>query len=563
LAVPEANSTVAESDGQIADSPQPNLSSEPAVDAVTPPPPPEVVPPKQTTSTGNTGDETVRSESDNPVASTTSPADIPDATFEETTSEATGNKPAPTDSLRQESVGIASEAVDQADVVTAPVDATGEPPVTDTAVSSVPVNARPLDSIVLETVRSSKTLAETSVAPVPQIDLPEPAQAAAVTESPTEREVEVTTDTPTGNSVEAAIVPVITDEPSDDDVVPTHDVTRDKVPAESLSEDTVTTGDVTDQPPLRDNASEAAPPVPTPAVEDDQFAAIENPEVITIESPDTEPVVSANTRLISDQRLPVFHVTADADGNAYLSQRDAILLVQPDGESRIWARVRAPQGHIILPDGSHVVCLAGQRAVVRLNADGEMVEEIANRSEGSFLRSPSHVVADSHGGLYFTDPGYARIRNPIGALHYITPEGEVVAIARDLAFPEGLALSSDGTRLLVAESQLNRVIEFPVLAPGKLGTSRVLARLPKRNSDAPDGFAHSLALDKLGRVYVAHGGTQHVEVIDRDGNVSKRHHVPNVVTLGVAFVPGAPQRLFVAGLDLQSRRGQLLEVTLD
>jgi len=524
LIVPEASSSVASSTEPIAETPQPNLSPEPIDPAVVSPPEPASR--NQTTSTGNTGDEPVRAESDNPVASKTSDTVTPDATFEETTNDTAGTRPAPTASLKPESVERTDETVDPGDVFEAPVDATEAATVTQPAVSSVRRTPRPLDSAVLETTRTSKTPVETPVVPVPQIDLPEPAEAAAVAEAPTRRDIEVTTDEP-------------------------------------AIEDTGTTSNVSEETETKGDDSEATPTASTPATEEDQFVAIEKPEVVTSELPDNASVVGADTRLISDQRLPVFHVTADAQGNAYLSQRDAILLVQPDGQSRIWARVRAPRGHIILPDGSHVVCLAGRRAVVRLNADGEIVEEIANRSDGSFLRSPSHVVADGHGGLYFTDPGYARIRNPIGSLHYINPEGETQTLARNLAFPEGLALSSDGSRLLVVESQLNRVIEFQVLAPDKLGAKRVLARLPKKTADAPDGFAHSLALDKLGRVFVAHGGTQHVEVIDRDGTVSERHHLPNLIATGVAFVPGDPQRLFVAGSDRETRRGRLLEVTLD
>ena len=522
LLVPETDSSVARSSKPVL--PQTNLSSEP-----------KPVDPVVSTSTGDSGDERVRFESDNPVSPTTSPTVTPDATFAKTTNETAGASPAPTASLKPEYVEKTDEVVEPGDALKGQVDAKEAEAVTAPAVSGTP---RPLDSIVLETTRPSKKPVETSLVPVPRIDLPEPAEAAEVDEAPSGRDSEISTDVETADPKRSTTTPVATDE--------------------AVVEEPSKTGNVTEEADTTDNDS-----VATPVIEEDQFVAIDKSDVVTSESPDDESVVRSNTRLISDQRLPVFHVTVDGQGNAYLSQRDAILLVQPDGQSRIWARVRAPRGHIILPDGSHVVCLAGQRAVVRLNAEGEMVEDIANGSEGSFLRSPSHVVADRRGGLFFTDPGYAPIRNPIGSLHYISPEGDVLTVAGRLAFPEGLALSSDGSRLLVVESQLNRVIEFPVLAPGKLGTRRILARLPKRNSDAPDGFAHSLAFDKVGRVFVAHGGTQHVEVIDTDGNVSKRHHIPNVNTTGVAFVPGSPQRLFVAGSDQRTRRGQLLEVTLD
>lgn len=277
-----------------------------------------------------------------------------------------------------------------------------------------------------------------------------------------------------------------------------------------------------------------------------------------------EPTTQPGRRLVSEQRLPVFHVAADADGNLFLSQRDAILRLTPDGQSKVWSRLRAPRGHIILPDGSHVVCVSGLRSVVRLNADGEITEELANGSGGTFLRSPSHVIADSHGGFYFTDPGYARIRNPIGTVHYINQDGNVSTAAQKLSFPEGITFSADGSRLLVVESQLNRVVEFQVLAPGKLGPRRVLAKLPKKSSRDADGFAHSLVAGPDGRLFVAHGGTEHVEVIERDGRILQRHHVAGVVTNGITFIPdGDSDRLFVVGTTRKSRRGRVVEVSLD
>ena len=236
-------------------------------------------------------------------------------------------------------------------------------------------------------------------------------------------------------------------------------------------------------------------PAAVPVIEEDQFVAIEKPDPVSSFIGLKPPVDESGTQIVSEQRLPVFHVIADSDGNLFLSQRDAILRLTPDGKSQVWSKLRAPRGHVILPDGSHVVCVAGMRTVVRLDEDGEITEELANGSDGVFLRSPSHVVADSHGGFYFTDPGYARIRNPIGNVHYIGKDGSVTAVAQRLAFPEGVTLSADGSKLYVVESQLNRVTEFQVLAPGRIGQKRVLARLPKKSNRDSDDFAHSLASD--------------------------------------------------------------------
>lgn len=513
--------------------PQQNPTPDSATPAPVPPPPAEDTPSENAVSSVSPYDEPVGSEIVKPgVTDAVAVADVSDNSVKAGPGPVTTDVPAVTVEV--------PEATPEVDVADAPVRVTDPIPASETpALDSL------VEAVVADSGRTSGVPVESAITAVPLIDLPEPAEPVTPAETPIGNPVEVTIGDPVEATSDAGSV-----------------IPRKVAPVPALVDDLDDTGVTLPDVPLPDIELPTTSDATSDGVEDDRFVAVDKTDVTGVVSGD-ETEFEDGLRLLSDQRLPVFHVTVDTEGNAYLSQRDAILQVDPSGQSRIWSRVRAPRGHVILPDGSHVVCLAGTRAVVRLNASGELVEELTNRSEGSFLRSPSHVAVDGRGGIYFTDPGYARIRNPIGSLHYINSDGDVLELARNLGFPEGLALSPDGSRLVLVESQLNRVIEFQVLASGKLGPKRVLSRLPKETSDCPDGFAHSLTIDKAGRVYVAHGGTQHVEVIDRDGKVSQRHHIPNVIVNGVALDPSDPSRLFVAGSDRRTQRGRLVEVKLD
>ena len=60
----------------------------------------------------------------------------------------------------------------------------------------------------------------------------------------------------------------------------------------------------------------------------------------------------------------------------------------------------------------------------------------------------------------------------------VTPGGNVGQVADDLAFPNGMAISPDGTTLVVAESYANRLTADDIGSDGGLGNRRVWADTP-------------------------------------------------------------------------------------
>ena len=268
--------------------------------------------------------------------------------------------------------------------------------------------------------------------------------------------------------------------------------------------------------------------------------------------------------VVAEVWSPADNVVFDDSGNAFVSHGKHISKVASDGTVEPWATMGSPRGHVILPDGSHLVADAGQRAIIKLNEAGEQVQKVATRSDGYFLRAPNDLVADSNGGFYFTDPGYARIRNPIGRIHYVAADGSVTVVAQRLAFPEGIALSPDGSKLLVVESQSRNVIKFKIRSPGQVGPKQVFAELSADAGDKVEGFANGLLVDaKSGRVFVAHGDRQQVEMLSSEGK-SLRFFEMGATVNGIAFRPNDTGRLFATGGARSGKKdvGQLFEVRI-
>ena len=92
-------------------------------------------------------------------------------------------------------------------------------------------------------------------------------------------------------------------------------------------------------------------------------------------------------------------VVIDYDGNIYFSHSKVITIVAPDGTERIWAETGEPNGHKILPDGTHLVCDASHHAVLHLDASGKMLEPASKECEGQPLRGPNDLTLDPQGGF--------------------------------------------------------------------------------------------------------------------------------------------------------------------
>lgn len=259
-------------------------------------------------------------------------------------------------------------------------------------------------------------------------------------------------------------------------------------------------------------------------------------------------------------------VVIGADGAVYISDtyHGNIYRIGADGKPNVWAATGAPNGHKILPDGTHLVCDGSQRAVLRLDAAGKLMGKAASEYDGKPLRSPNDLTLDAHGGFYFTDPGGSNLKNPIGTVHYVDARGKTHLVAEGLAFPNGIVLRPGGKQLLVGESNHNRILSYDIISPGKAGSRRVFATLPSKQGEQIANEPDGICLDAGGNLYVAHYGMRRVQVLSPDGKLLRSYGAGNLTTSNVAFGGPRLDQLYVTGAlgEEKTSRGGLFRLDL-
>lgn len=260
-------------------------------------------------------------------------------------------------------------------------------------------------------------------------------------------------------------------------------------------------------------------------------------------------------------------VVVDHQGNLYFSHEKIVTKVTPDGKATTWAETGSPNGHKVLADGSHLICDASRHALLHLNADGKELKPAATESDGQPLRGPNDLTLDAgSGGVYFTDPASSNEEKPDGTIHYLDSQWTCHTAAKDIAFPNGIAIRPGGKELLVAESKRNRILAFPVVGPGKLGEYRILINLPQKGTGQIDNQPDGIALDAEGNLFVAHYGMRQVQVVSPEGKLIRRYPGGNLTTSNVAFAGPGMDQLYLTGgepgalfrLDLSGAKGLVI-----
>jgi sugar lactone lactonase YvrE len=108
------------------------------------------------------------------------------------------------------------------------------------------------------------------------------------------------------------------------------------------------------------------------------------------------------------------------------------------------------------------------------------------------------IVVDARGNAYVNSIGFEFPgEDPApGLVAVVAPDGAVRQVADDLAFPNGMAITDDGSTLLVAESYGEQVTAYDIEPTGDLTNRRVWAATPGHH---PDG----ICLDADGALWYA------------------------------------------------------------
>lgn len=163
----------------------------------------------------------------------------------------------------------------------------------------------------------------------------------------------------------------------------------------------------------------------------------------------------------------------------------------------------SPSGLGFRPDGTLLIVSTQRRQVLRY--DGDTIELLADLSD---------LVPAALGDMVVDEVGRAYVGSQArtnGTIVRIDPDGTAVVAAEHLDFPNGMAITPDGSTLIVAESTARRLTAFTISPDGGLTGRRVFA-------DGLDGPPDGIAIDAEGGVWVALTLAQEFHRLASDGS---------------------------------------------
>lgn len=189
------------------------------------------------------------------------------------------------------------------------------------------------------------------------------------------------------------------------------------------------------------------------------------------------------------------------DGNLYFSDIGArkVYRMNPDGAHEALLELPArPSGLGWAENGDLLVIGMEDNTLNRMDAGGGIRSQVKLAKS---VRFANDMATDTKGRAYITQFGYDLFNHappqPTG-LVMIAADGQVEHFGANLVFPNGIAISRDGTKLVVAESFGLRLSTFDIAADGSLSNQRVFADFGNDERAIPDG----LCMDAEGAVWV-------------------------------------------------------------
>jgi len=170
--------------------------------------------------------------------------------------------------------------------------------------------------------------------------------------------------------------------------------------------------------------------------------------------------------------------------------------------------------------GELVACADLHNRLVIFDKKGKM-KIIAENYNGEPLNAPNDLWIAPNGGIYFSDPYYARdywepgrkeLQDKRG-VYYLNPEGKVIRVIDDYKQPNGLIGTPDGKTLYVSDIQDHKIWKYDIQTDGSLANKTFFA---------PEG-SDGMTIDNHGNVYLTNNV---VSVFNPKGENIARIEVP-------------------------------------
>jgi sugar lactone lactonase YvrE len=211
-----------------------------------------------------------------------------------------------------------------------------------------------------------------------------------------------------------------------------------------------------------------------------------------------------------------------------------LLSLGPPGACQQHAKLDddTPCGLGVLPDGKIMVLTMFRKRLMTC-ADGQLLPyaDLSGIAAGTI----DDMIVDGLGRAYVGDLGFdlppPPDRGAVGRILLVMPDGAIRVVADGLRFPNGIAISADNRRLVVAEMDGACLAEYDIEADGRLNFRRRFGRMK-----SPDG----ICLDREGATWVASFDEDAFIRVGRDGRELQRIEVPG--RRAIACVLGGEER---------------------
>jgi sugar lactone lactonase YvrE len=188
--------------------------------------------------------------------------------------------------------------------------------------------------------------------------------------------------------------------------------------------------------------------------------------------------------------------------------RHGVYSMTPDGDERLEHVVAGqPSGLGWLPDGDLLCVSMTDHQILRFHEGGPSLFCDISTYCGFWAND---MVTSSAGVSYVGNFGFdldvmlrdvgaaAMAQNPPPTTNLVvlSPEGEVLQVVPDLAFPNGTVITPDGATLIIGETMTCRLSAFDVADDGTLSNRRVWAQMEFVYTDG-------MCLDAEGQIWLA------------------------------------------------------------
>ncbi len=217
-----------------------------------------------------------------------------------------------------------------------------------------------------------------------------------------------------------------------------------------------------------------------------------------------------------------------ADGGLYFSDLmggNKTYRMDPNGKISVFREhTNGMNGMALMRDGTLVGVEGDGKRVTKVAANGTP-STLTEGTQARPLLAPNYLIADSKGGLYFTDPGPRPVVPGRKVYVYYLPKGakEPLALDAQITRPNGITLTNDGKTLIVDDTIGDTVFAFDVQPDGTVKNQRPFAKLHDV-TPGQDSGADGLAIDRAGRLYFT--SSSGVQVFDAKGQYLGTIKVP-------------------------------------